>query len=267
MIKHTIARHSQIGKPERAVKLLKAAWKALELNELRSISQMALCRQLHVSQGTVINWLTGETELHQVEALLRILERLPEPTRHELLNRFLRCYPAMEADRLGHDPASVSRLRKLLEERNGLTLITGGSDGSRTFLVTALGHAFQQLLSREGMIAGIDIHLPDWFVPVLGVSYLGFPCGSRRVREEALRLWPRPNHGAVLVFNGVWSLLPERQKQILGWCENHHVLVADDIPLDPAQVRTTFGKVTAPARIVELCESGEQRIDLKFLML
>jgi transcriptional regulator with XRE-family HTH domain len=190
MIKHTIARHSQIGKPERAVKLLKAAWTALELNELRSISQAALCRQLHVSQGTVINWLTGETELHQVEALLRILERLPEPTRHELLNRFLRCYPAMEADRLGHDPTSVSRLRKLLEERNGLTLITGGSDGSRTFLVTALGHAFQQLLSREGMIAGIDIHLPDWFVLVLGVSYLGFPCGSRRVREEALRLWP-----------------------------------------------------------------------------
>jgi hypothetical protein len=43
--------------------------------------------------------------------------------------------------------------------------------------------------------------------------------------------------------------------------------VADDIPLDSAQVRTTFGKVTAPARIVELCESGEQRIHLKFLML
>ena len=111
------------------------------------------------------------TEQPQVEAILAWIERVPEATRNKLLNSACRCYPTLDSSRLNHDPAQVSRLKTLLRHAGELTVVQGGSEGLRTFVVTPLGHARGMLEPERRQVCGIDIHEPDWFVPVDGVTH------------------------------------------------------------------------------------------------
>lgn len=255
------------GTSDRAAKLLEAAWSAMEANELREVSQSELCRHLGIVPGTLINWTTKATELHQIEAMMRLLERLPDGTRRGLLERFLRLHPTIESSRFAQEPGTVSRLRTLVRQSDGLTFIMGGTDDARTFVITALGHSFQRLYNREGAISGIDVHATDWFVPVFGVAYMAFAAERSKLLDKIMGAWPRPDHAAALLLNGVWSLLPEKQKEILGWSAHHHVFVADELNCTPRQRRTIFRELKAPVRFLNVTETDQECIHLDFQTL
>jgi hypothetical protein len=93
----------------------------------------------------------------QVEALLGWLERLPETTRNRLINSACRAYLTIENARLAHDPTQVSNLRVLLPQTNGLTIISGGDGGLRTFVTTALGHSHGRLQAETPNVFGLDV--------------------------------------------------------------------------------------------------------------
>ena len=78
------------------------------------------------------------------------------------------------------------------------------------------------------------MHAPDWFVPVPGVVYLN----NLLQRDELLRAvrgaWPSLENGQapLVVFNGLWSAIPELQEKIRELTHRCHVLVADQSLVD-----------------------------------
>src|ERR1700739_4559171 len=61
----------------------------------------------------------------QIEALLCLLDRLPEGSRTRLITEACRCFPSLQDTRLSHDPTQVSMLKTLLSLPSGLALIQG----------------------------------------------------------------------------------------------------------------------------------------------
>jgi DNA-binding transcriptional regulator YiaG len=74
-----------VGDTDRALKFVKAGRAAMELSGCREMSQNELAEYLGISPATLVNWFSCSTRLTQVEAALRILERLPTSLRNELL--------------------------------------------------------------------------------------------------------------------------------------------------------------------------------------
>jgi len=161
----------------------------------------------------------------------------------------------------------VSRLRCLLRQGNGLTFIQEGTDDTRTFVIVAFGMSFLQLNPKEGSVKGVDVHAPDWFVPVQGVAYLSHPASEAKLREEAARRWSKPNHATLLVLNGLWSLMPERQREILARAETHHVVVADETKYGVAEMQRVFGVIKAPVHVLEVTELDHDHIHIDFRVL
>jgi len=171
------------------------------------------------------------TNQPQVEALLGLLERLPEPTRCRLINEACRCFPTLDHPRIGYEPAQVSHLKSLLRQRNGFTLIEGGTDGIRTFVLTALGHTSMLLESGHVPVCGLDTHLPDWFVPVPGVDYAANLLHPERLRAWVNTRWPaiRAAKAKLVLLNGVWDSVPELHSEIAGLGQRCHVVVVNGV--------------------------------------
>ncbi|MCL5096141.1 MAG: hypothetical protein M1608_01130 [Candidatus Omnitrophica bacterium] len=148
--------------------------------------------------------------------MLGWLERLPEPTRNHLINSACRCYPTLSSPRLDHDPAQVSRLKTLLHQANGFTVVQGANEGLRTYLVTALGHTCSMLEPERQRVCGIDAHKPDWFVPVDDVIYFHNCLDSKGIRECVNRIWPVISgmKSRLTILNGVWSAVRELDAKI-----------------------------------------------------
>lgn len=252
----------------RSAKLLEAGWAALELQERRQITQNRLCAYLGISPGTFINWTSRGTNLNQIDAILRLLERLPDSSRSALLSGFLRSFPIIESPEIAHEPTAASRLRALLSGRKGLTFIQGGgTDAARVFLFAALGHSLLQTSSHVAAIKGIDVHLPDWFVPVPGLAYLGSSANRAKLLGDIKKMWPKPNHTPWLMLNGVWSLVPGRHEEILSWCNQHHVVIADETSYEPAVLKKLCTGIQAPINILDLGDSDHRRIRVDFRAL
>ena len=84
----------------------------------------------------------------QVIAFLSLLERLPDRKRLDLLNLCCRELPSLDSSRLAHVPLAVSNLENLLRRTTGVTLIRGGPEFQRTFLIAAMGHSFPRIGDR-----------------------------------------------------------------------------------------------------------------------
>ena len=114
----------------------------------------------------------------------------------------------MESARLNHDPAVLSQLSTILRQQNGLVLVQEGSRSTRTFLTTALGHAWEKL-HLGSAVRGIDAHAPDWFVPLDDVIYLQNLLEPKRLRAAVQAHWPKlleTRHGCI-ILNGVWAAM------------------------------------------------------------
>jgi hypothetical protein len=199
------------------------------------------------------------TEQPQVEALLGWIERLPEPTRNHLMNSACRCYPTLDSPRLNHDPAQVSRLKTLLRQANGLTVVQGGNEGLRTFLVTALGHTCGMVEPERRHVCGVDVHEPDWFVPVDGVIYLHNLLDLSRLREYIHRAWPviAGMKSRLTILNGVWAAVQDREAEVNQLALRRHVIVADDLRFKPEDLAC---RAVTPTHVLAVIEEKECRL-------
>jgi hypothetical protein len=178
--------------------------------------------------SSVDHWLNLSEQQH-VSGFVCLLERLTEEERTRLIREICRTFPTLLDSRLTYAPQEVEALFVILRKTHGVTVVSGALASLRTFLITAFGHTFPQLDRRHRMPVGVDIHQPDWFVPIETVVYLRSPISRERLRQAVRSVWPeiRNSSAPLLVFNGIWSLFPEYQNEILSWARERHVIIAD----------------------------------------
>ena len=216
-----------VYRPARVRELLRSTKLALEQFHRREISFEELGRYSAQAGSTVFEKLQKD-EHPQIEALLGWLEHLPEDVRGRLINSICRVFPHLEDRRLGHNPGQVSSLRSLLKQPIGLTLI-GGNDGLRTWLISALGNSSLMLGSDHGLVSGIDRSLPDWFVPVEGMTYLNAPVPQSPSPKSILKAWSTCGAGGrnIVLLNGIITLEPDLRLEVLKMAAEHNVFVAE----------------------------------------
>jgi hypothetical protein len=187
--------------------------------------------------STAEHWLSLSDQPH-VRGFACLLERLSDEERTRVIREICRTFPTITHPRLAHAPAAVEAMLSLLRQPQGLTIIRGGAVAS-TFLMTAMGHTYPQLERRHRMASGLDIHQPDRIVPVESLVYLRNPLTREQLIQAVHQVWPeiRKSDSSLLLFNGVWSLFPEYQKEILGWARERHVVIADSAPPPPKSIR------------------------------
>jgi hypothetical protein len=176
----------------------------------RPMSFERLAKMLGRSKSTTYNWF--DIFHHpQVLGFLCLLERLPPAERQSFIEAHCRAYPTLDNPRLAHAPGKAAKLLELLDQKAGLTIITGGTDFSRAFVFTALAHAASRADGKLPAAAGIDLHRSHLFVPVESLIYINGGLGPDHARRLTQRLWPRVlTSGAPrLFFNRVWSTVPD----------------------------------------------------------
>jgi hypothetical protein len=190
-----------------------------------------------VPENTVRGWFANQGN-PTAEFLLRLLERSPESLQSGIMDEFCRVWPSLEHPRLSGDRTIVSRLTTLLSQPRGFTYVQGGNDEMRTFLITALGHSFLALTQPPQRVMGLDVHAPDWFVPVPGVVYLENAFERDELGRAFQLVWSQLRNGAtpLVIFNGLWSVLPELQEKIRVLADRCHLMVADESKIEAKQL-------------------------------
>jgi hypothetical protein len=180
------------------------------------------------SESTTSNWFGVSPQPHLV-SFFCLLEQLPPHDRHRVLDEICRDLPLADHPRLRHDPVAVASLKSILAEKTGITIIAGGTDAHRTFLLTALGHTFCRLDHFHRTAVGIDLHEPSWFVPIETVTYFKSSHPQSRTLEAIRSLWPtiRSSQQPLVLLNSIWSAAPETRKDIIAMADRLHVIVAD----------------------------------------
>lgn len=214
----------------RATLLFRRLRSALEGVARRQFRYEDLAELIGEPKSTLCNWNNGDGQPAS-ETLLRLFELLPVGERNKLLGElpFCRSFPTIEHLRIAHDPVAVSYLKTVLGSEKGITLIQGERELLSTFVITAMAQSFALFPGNRGQIAGLDVHAPDWFVPVPGVAYLNNAAQPIRIRAEAERIWPTlgTTSTKLVILNGVWTPVPELRSKICELAEACHVLVTD----------------------------------------
>jgi len=219
-----------------------------------------------IPENTIRGWFAGEGN-PTAEFLLALLERVPEDAQMHLLVEFRRLYPTLADARLAGDRTVVSRLMTLLGQSRGFTYIEGGSEEERTFLITALSHSFSMLRWPSDRVLGMDVHACDWFVPVSGVVYLHNLLQRDELLRAAQTAWPslRTGETPLVMFNGLWSILPEFQEKIRELSGHCHVLVADQASIGVPQPVVRL-RLPNKATVITICAaplSSSMRIEIR----
>ena len=136
----------------------------------RTLTFEDLSRLTNQPKSTLCNWFNGEGEPSS-ETLLRLLELVPDAKRYTGLGKppFCRTCPQIDHPSLAHDPVATSYLRAIISEIKGVTFVQGERDALVTFVATALGRHVSVDSRSPRQVVGIDVHAPDWFVPVPGL--------------------------------------------------------------------------------------------------
>lgn len=250
---------SVAGDPERARLFIHQLWSAIEHLENREVSQRELGRYLSLSQPSPSDWTHGNTALHQVEVVLRLLERLPRRWRRELLKAFLREHPSLQGPELAHEPATPGRLRTLLKKARGLTFVLGATVSERTWILTALGHAY----AASGPVVGWDARPADWFVPVPGIRYACDPTVPVTADESTDRA---AFHLArtLQMSNGLWLRFPEHRAGLRAAARTRQVIVAETLEFEPLQVQNLFPELAGTIDLLALSTPRPGQIHVEF---
>jgi len=208
-----------------------------------------------VAEATIKDWCNNKGR-PTAEFVLQLLERMPQRQRHETLDSVCRLFPSLEHTRLSHDQTTTSRLKSIICQPQGLVVIQGASDESRTFLVTALGHAFLSLTARPHRVVGLDAHEPDWFVPVPGVRYFRNLFEPAQLLQAARQNWPKvhAHSSQLVVLNAMGVALADFQRQIKALTVSCPVVIAEAAQLKPSLLKSaTHG----PLHIVTVSKHPE----------
>jgi hypothetical protein len=198
-----------------------------------------------VPEGTIKYWFNNKG-LPSAEFLLQLLERIAEKQRHDLLDSACRIYPSLEHPRLKCDHTILSRLRTIVSHSDGLVIVQGANDESRTFMLTTLGHAFLGLTASPHSLLGLDAHEPDWFVPLPGVRYFGNLFQPAQLLQAARDNWPKlQTRGAKLVLlNAIGVLMADFRRPIKALTARCPVIIAEAAQVKPSLLkRASHGPV------------------------
>lgn len=204
---------------------------------------------LGVANSTSHDWFCV-SELHQVQALLCLMERTPDAWCN-IIRPFLRDFPNLHHRRLAKNPKSLRRLKELLSANDGLSVIEGGTEADRSFVLTALGHAFLQLDRLRRRPAGMDMHTPRRFVPIDTLIYFRDSLLRQRLRTLILEQWRqvRRSDAPLFFLNGVLTVVPGLLPEVLALAKKRHVVIEDS----PAMVHKMLAGQKQPVvRRVEL---------------
>jgi hypothetical protein len=142
----------------------------------------------------------------------------------------------------------------LLDQKAGLTIITGGTDFSRAFVFTALAHAASRADGKLPAAAGIDLHRSHLFVPVESLIYIAEDMSPDHARRLTHKIWPRvlTSRAPHLFFDRVWSSVPEVREDLLRCGGFKHVVIAEEGALDVRGLKT---RVSTPIHVLTLSAS------------
>ena len=179
------------------------------------------------SLSTMFDWING-SNLRQVEAIIRLLEQLPETARAELINKICQALPTLADPRIAWKESQVLQLEQLLRQKTGLTILEG-TEELRNIMVTVLGHASYRLEPEHREVIGIDVRLPSRFVPVKGVVYLNQPAQLSSVTDQVSQLLEHllQQKDRLVLLNGIWNAFPQLQDQTRTVATQNHVIIAD----------------------------------------
>lgn len=239
--------------PERITRLLQGIKSAIGLAEARAVSFEDLEQLSGRPAGTIGSWFEG-AKMHQVEFLLALLERVPLGLRHELLNGACRVQPTLQHPKLAHDPIAVSRLETLLKQRVGFTIIHGGPEHARAFLLNALGNSVRELNFTQRAIFGVEIQPVSAWAPVPGMTHVATQIEPR---QQVQRAWPKiqqANDGSLILLGHVWNRTPHLHPEIMQLAKRCHVVVADD----PLKTEDLARRIPGPVHLLSVSPVREQ---------
>jgi len=201
----------------------------LELHHHHSMSFERLAKMLGKSKSTTHHWFDLSPQPH-VLAFLSLLERLSPAQRLSFIEAHCRVYPDLNHPILELSPGKTGDVSELLKQKAGVTIMTGGTEYSRTFVFTALGHAATRADGKLYRASGIDLHRPTRFVPVESWIYIDDNLPLDHTRKLVRRICPRILTSAApqLFFNGVWSSVPDVRDGLIRCAKFKHIFIADE---------------------------------------
>lgn len=190
------------------------------------ISYERLSMIFGVSKSTTYHWFNFTTHAHLL-GFFSLLERLSPASRQAFINGHCRTCPSLDHLQMTVTTGTTISLAELLELMTGLTIITGGAESSRTFVITALGHAAIRGRGMQRAASGIDLHRPIRFVPVESFTYIDGSVAPDKLRGLVHKIWARilTSTAPRLFFNGVWSSLPELREDLIRQVGLKHVFI------------------------------------------
>lgn len=219
--------------PHRPKHIMDKLHNALESAECRpgfKLTQLHFGHICGLSKSTINDWLCTD-HAGRFGGFVCALERLSEGQRLLLFRRICRRCPRLSDPALSHDRESVRQLESLLRCPRGVTLVVGGSEKARTFLITAMGNSAYAINPKRST-CGLDLQTSASFSPVPGVIYCaGIVNPNGGLQQTVVQAWPFISaafKGPLVLLNGVWFRVPELRPQILRLGENKHLLLADN---------------------------------------
>lgn len=255
--------------PDRSRQFLRDLWVIASTRAGHSLSHKEFCQVLHVPGATLSNWQQRKRPLTQIEAVFKGLEALDERDWLPALRKHLTIKPSLEGSHFADAPVAISRLRAVLREPSGLTVISGPLEWARTWVVAALGHACAGTGNRAGRVAGLDLLRADWFQGVPGVVYLeqDDPAMLQDLRRKVNQHWAKL-HGENVQFifvNGIWTRCPERQRELMALAAKKHVFVADRMPGTRASLMRQLPPGVQAVHWIEVRMAQPGSLNIEFL--
>ena len=212
------------------------------------------------SKSTTHHWFSVFPQPHLL-AFMSLMEQLSPTQRHSYIDSHCRVFPNFEHPWLAHSSANIDLLLDVTNQLKGLTIITGGTELSRTFLIHAIGHSYRRTHRSSGAV-GLDLHRPDHFVPVDSFLYIDCTVGVNHVSQLVHKLWPRimTSSATLICLNGLRALLPTLRRDIARCAVKRHVVLAE------AEIQYTKDlQMVQPRRTLRISElepfPGRIRID------
>lgn len=221
------------------------------------LSLERLARMIGLSRSTTHHWFEIFEHPHVI-SFMCLLERLPELERQDFIAAHCRVLASLGHPTLGHSPATVGKLQELLLHRQALTFIFGGDEWSRRFVASALGRWVEDRATPQ-QVCGIDLHRPRDLVPLSNVRYIDpSRFSSIQMKRVIGDLLPKlaTSSRKLMLFDQVWSTVPEVRHMLLRCCQRNHVIVCEAGAPD---VRSLKRGVAARITLLRLEQSKQKK--------
>jgi hypothetical protein len=248
--------------PSRAVKLLGKSWAMMQESESRYLDRKTFAEYCGLSETTYSNWVTGTTELNQIEAILRAMERIPVRHRQQLFTGLLRDFPTLESSQIAHDPTIVNHLRRLAHLNDGLTIVYAERNYVSSFVFTAIAREASRVGTSVRKIRGLDFASAQAFVPVPGIIYAEPTVRSEHRTELAKVLRSAPLPLTIVALNGALSRLPELQKELLPPSARQHLIIGESGNFDLLAIQKIMAGSSACSNLVKVRELAPDRFGI-----